>query len=151
LSNGHLFVLSPDDPYENVLFWDPLTNGDEYLIPIPPDLTFSHTISPDGKLLAISDLVNCDVKFYSINSGINLGNLTDCQGDISRMGFSPDNLILAVAMNGGDIKFFDFNTKTEVGTVLHNSGIRDLIFSQDGRYFVTSSEDGTIRVWAVAP
>ena len=66
---------------------------------------------------------------------------------------SPDNRWLAVAgfTKDNDIRLIDFGTgEIEKLFLKHNDVIRDLAFSRDGRYIVSSSFDKTAKIWNVS-
>jgi WD40 repeat protein len=66
--------------------------------------------------------------------------------------FSPNRDLLAVQEAIGKIRIFNLLTGKTV-TVLegHKDGISSLNFTTDGRLLISSSGDGTIRLWGINP
>ena len=63
---------------------------------------------------------------------------------------SPDGRIVAIVEN--DIYLFDFETGELLTTITDHKGeVTGITFSPDGQYLVSSSYDGTTRIWGIAP
>jgi WD40 repeat protein len=61
---------------------------------------------------------------------------------------SPDGRVLAWG-DGNEAQVWDANTGEALATLEgHRAVITDVVFSSDGRLLASSSDDGTIRVWA---
>ncbi len=119
--------------------------------------SFAGTISPDGRLAALSaprDLVPTDlVDGLSIWSvGLRQKTRELASGDWLRavvaLAFSPDNRTLLAGTSDGLIISFD----AEDGTMLrtfegHTDLVSSVAFSPDGHTFLSASADGTARIW----
>ena len=69
------------------------------------------------------------------------------KGRINEIQYSPDGTILAVATNIG-IWFYDTRTHQEIALLTdHEDKVTNIIFSPEGRFFASGSEDGTIMLW----
>jgi WD40 repeat protein len=104
--------------------------------------------SPDGKTLA-SGSSKQSIKLWDPISAKELHTLA--VSDLGCMAFSPDGKILAF---GSGRRLFLLNVaEWEVTRILenHNGSISGIAFSPDGRILVTSSTDGTLRIWGVSP
>ena len=70
--------------------------------------------------------------------------------NIVRVALSQDGLLLAAAYDDHTIHLWDVLTQEEIGELYgHSNSITDLRFTPDGRLLISSSLDGTIRLWGV--
>jgi WD40 repeat protein len=61
---------------------------------------------------------------------------------------SPDGRF--VASGSGDIFLWDFETQTKLARLEHKAMVKSLTFSPDGRWLVSTHEDGAVLQWNVA-
>jgi WD40 repeat protein len=60
----------------------------------------------------------------------------------------PDGSLLAAAYDDNTIRVWDIATKDELMILYgHNSPVTDLRFTVDGKFLISTSLDGTIRIW----
>lgn len=70
--------------------------------------------------------------------------------DYSSGAFLQDGSMLLVAANNYAIMAFNPITGVQVGSFLgHSDTVTDLLFTSDGQYLISSSLDGTIRIWGI--
>merc|ERR1712228_49327 len=119
-------------------------------------------ISPDGSLCA-SGGKDGMARLWDLSNGKKLTSL-DCQsmdGEINALCFSPNRYWLCVAA-GDEIKFWDLETKGEVGVLrtgmkFNRPGMRERIgpvvtcmaWSHDGKILYAGYTDHVIRVWSI--
>lgn len=147
--DGRLIATSSLD---GVRLWD-ADSGDQvdYLPGIPAArVVFSH----DGSKLAVSGFGGEVVWDLVVDSATPF-NAVGGDGGISLgMAFSPDDELLAVAINdarGAHASLFEPASGRLVTSFEgHTNTILDVEFSLDGSRLYSSSEDGTVKVWNVA-
>ena len=110
----------------------------------------SFAISPDGNTLVTAH----DDKIYFCDMIIRKPYLTVDYppGLITTMKFSPDGKLLVVGNMFGRISFLNVADGASIAELEgHGGWINDLVFSRDATTLVTSSNDGTIRIWGIEP
>ncbi len=64
--------------------------------------------------------------------------------------FSPDEKRIAIGGADNRIRIFDLDGKNEIQLLGHTSSVVSLSFTADGKYLVSGSEDGSVKVWDLA-
>ena len=115
--------------------------------------------SPDGKLIAT---VSADrsVKLW-LPSGKLVGTLQEHSHWVNGVAFSPEREQLVTVSSDNTVKLWQLKCKKKQdnvclqidGTPLktmtqHTWWVTDVSFSPDGKTFVTSSRDGTVKIWS---
>ncbi len=116
--------------------------------------------TPDGsKIISISE--DKTIRVWNAGTGEMLKKFESEIGDGSKgmlyaSALSPDGTLLAVAGftvtpdNQVYIAIIDINKGVQVATALgHTNVINSLAFTGDGKYLVSGSDDGTLKVWTV--
>lgn len=120
--------------------------------------------SPDSKIFAGSK--NNTIELWSVSDEKRIKVFQEDSNEIGGIAFSPDGTILAAALDNGTISLRNVNLASLLNTPTpeltpensvpkilesHTGAIISIAFSPDGRLIVSSSNDGTIRLWGVAP
>jgi WD40 repeat protein len=135
--------------------WDVATGQELFLVkqPNPNDNTKldvtpnSATFSYDNKLLVTTDGVQIVV--------FNLENKQIVKGwkrneYISGLAFSPNSQLLLGSTGLGEILAWDYSSGDFLYKLIgHKGRVVSMIFLKDSKHVVTTSDDGTIRFWAL--
>ncbi len=115
-----------------------------------------HVWSPDGTILAALEKVDgrpgyeACVGIWNIEDARRVG-LFQWDGVPRSLAFSPGGDLLAIGNRQRDIVLLDPSSMEVVADLLgHVSDVLSLAFSPDGALLVSSSGDGTTRIWDVA-
>jgi WD40 repeat protein/energy-coupling factor transporter ATP-binding protein EcfA2 len=119
---------------------------------------------PDGKLIAVGT-IDGHVRFFDPKSGAPVGRPLD-EGNLPiwQLAFSPDNSLLAVAVdrNGvtgftkqqrqGEVQLWDVHSRRQAGRpIAPGAGsVLSVAFSRDGELLATGSYAGRLDLWEVA-
>ena len=116
--------------------------------------------TPDGqKIISVSE--DKTVRVWNTNTGEMLRKFESEIGDgfngmLYASSLSPDGTLLAIAgytvttNNQVYIAIIDINKGVQVGTALgHTSTINSLAFTGNGKFLVSGSDDGSLKVWLV--
>src|SRR5262249_54075376 len=101
--------------------------------------------SPNSSLFYMTG--DTQLHIMDTKSGAERGHLDDANGNAT---FSPDSTLLAAAVDDNTVHILDAKTGVELRVLTgHTKPINDLAFSSDGQLLLTSSTDGTVRLWKV--
>jgi WD40 repeat protein len=121
------------------------------------DQVISLSFSPDGKTLT-STAMDCTKKVWGfsgnqlIDHGVSspIPLITISYEDADHAVLSPDGKFRAVGNKHGEIILVDIQTGKDLYWVkAHRAEITSLSFSNDGRILISTSADGTVRLWGV--
>ena len=154
-------VMSPDEQY---LAWDQagLSNSPFYLysfdneeqdswnmftIDGQSDVIGSLAFDPNNSLLAFTD--SRKIAVWSLDSGQLEWGLIGGGRPNESVAFSPDGALMAFGGHEQIINWWDVETWRSLGqSPMHDDTVRQLLFSPDGRYLV-STERGQFIFWSV--
>jgi WD40 repeat protein len=144
---------------KTVRLWDARTGALIHNLPHPTHVWLV-TFSPDGKRLASGGRDKA-LRVWDTESGQKLREFLTPNDLFYGATFSPDGRHLLVADVGGEdvkpgathtIRVWDAQTGADAGSVgRHGQNIWCLAFSRDGQRLVSSSNDGTTRIWRWDP
>jgi len=148
-------AFSPDDKriasgsYDNTIkVWDAATGAELMNLTGHIGWFSSIVFSPDGKrIISGSSDSDREIKVWEVSTG---GTLMTLCGDTFRgvrgIAVSPDGERIAAA--GENIRVLDLSTGKELMTLRGHQHIVDFVaFSPDGKRIVSSSRDGSAKVW----
>ncbi len=113
-----------------------------------------YAFSPDGRFVGAvklgwdgpNELVLYDTASKQVFKRLPFGK------DISltSLAFSPASSLVAVGQADGQISLVDLSELKVISTLIgHHDQVEHLAFSPDGRYLISGSSDGTIRIWGI--
>src|SRR5262249_21882052 len=150
--DGRRFLTLSDD---SLRVWD--ADGRRQVIePIhhPGKGQFRHALfSPDGRRL-VTTSTDTTVRVWDAGTGRPLGQPLHHRALPEQgVAFSPDGALLATADDGDyGVRLWDAAAgQASSEPLLHLGKITTLVFSPDGRFLLTGSEDRTARLWQLAP
>ncbi|MCB9006869.1 MAG: serine/threonine protein kinase [Ardenticatenaceae bacterium] len=108
------------------------------------------TFSADGRLLATVGQ-DSDVRLWDVDTGQEIGTLSDHARPVNAAAFSPDGTILATAGDDGFIILWDVSSRGRI-TVLNgqDGAVNDIAFHPDGSKLVAGYASGAVRLWEVS-
>ena len=89
------------------------------------------------------------IRFWEALSGICSRTIQHPDSQVNRLCISPDKRFLAAAGNDS-IKLYDIRSTNPSPFLTfkgHNGNITGVAFHCEGKWMVTSSEDGTVKIW----
>jgi len=110
---------------------------------------YAAAMHPDGSLLATSDLGGV-VRVWDLRSGKTVMPLAGHGKQVLGVDFHPRGTILATAADDHSVRIWDMRKRRCTHNLLsHNKLISEVSFEKgDGRLMLTSSYDGTVKVWS---
>ena len=89
------------------------------------------------------------IRFWEALSGICSRTIQHPESQVNRLCISPDKRLLAAAGNE-DVKLYDIRSSTASPCMVfkgHHGNVTGVAFHLEGKWMVTSSEDGTVKIW----
>ena len=108
--------------------------------------------SIDGSILIYPNSRDQAIKFFDTKTGEYKDYLFTKHQSPSATALTADKSMLAFGDDSGNIQLYSMVDKTLITTLNGHTGtIRYLIFSNDGNYLASYSDEGVIRVWGIKP
>lgn len=112
--------------------------------------TISEDFLKDGSIIALS-LENQVLEVW--DSKINNQKITinsQALGDMNDVAISLDGKLIAAASASGVIEIYDLASNTLVDTISgHSASVTQVLFTNDLKYIISASTDGTVRFWGI--
>jgi WD40 repeat protein len=103
--------------------------------------------SPDGKLLAIHDIHKTTITFWNVESGEEVTTWDQTPG-VNSIAFDPNDERLAVGNEEGHVVLRQVTSGNVLRVLVgHGGRVQQVGFTPDGKTIISSSDDGTIRLW----
>ncbi|KAM6500645.1 WD40 repeat-like protein [Amanita muscaria] len=105
----------------------------------------------DMSVVLVTGSYDHEIRFWEAWSGICSRTLTRTgeSGQVNRLAISPDKRLLAAAIHK-KVNIYEINSTSSdpVATFEgHTMNVTSVSFHSEGKWLVTGSEDGTIRIW----
>lgn len=108
-------------------------------VTLTSDSQFMFTASEDRK-----------VRIFKVDSGLQIGTLTDHSSDVTGVALSENGLTAASASSDRSLKIWDLTRREALREIPQHSGVvTGVAISRDGRIAISGSMDGTVLVWQV--
>ena len=104
-------------------------------------------LSPNGNWLVVGSESGRVTVWNLVNKGDSFSPVTHRRGVLA-IAFSPrDSNKLVTGGNDGTASMIGLGIRKELFRIPNQNPVRDLVFSPDGSWFVTASNDHRIRIW----
>lgn len=136
--------------YDNqVILWD--DNKEPVARVFHDHLANQLAFSPDGRYLVTASSDHTARLWLVSESDLKLvAVFADHDDDVEMAAFHPSDQLIATASRDHKVRVFNFRGKLTATLVGHTADVISVTWSADGRELISSSDDGTVRVWHLA-
>src|SRR5262249_46787245 len=115
-----------------------------------PNAIQSLAIAPGGKVLATTNDLGT-IRLWDTDTGKELRRFQGDRAIVTALAFSADGKMLA-GVGGGVARLFETASGKEISSNPrgHRNGVSSVAFTPDGRTLISSSWDGSVRLWDTA-
>lgn len=150
--NNYIASVSGDDPRfsdicdYSLKIWDLRTNALYSEINNLSSHINDISFCPNNNWIALASK-DGNVSVWDINSKKKIRDILNYQGAIVAISYSNDGYWLIAASDDGKLFLHDIQSNTTKTINAHNVGISSVLFSPNGEKVISSSHDGTIKIW----
>jgi WD40 repeat protein len=131
-----------------LLAWDVESGKLRYKLVSPSIRPRCVALSLDERLVAFAG--NAEIAVFDLSNGMRLADHLQGHGDtVTGVRFVPGSGLIVTSGDDWTVRLWDAETGKQVRLMQHDSIVRALAVSADGRWIASSSLDDTVRVWEV--
>ncbi len=108
------------------------------------------TFSPDGQSVAVG-MSDSTITIWDAQTGTRKGTLSGYGGAVRMVAYSPDGTMIAGASDDRFARIHDAASCSLITSYQHGNDVNIVRWSYKGDRLLTTSRDGTARVWQVLP
>jgi WD40 repeat protein len=120
-------------------------------IPLTTSPAITNAIwSPDGNAILTFGTQDSTARIWSTATHREIGAITEPDGTLNGVAFSPDGKQIVTASNDGTARIWNASTGVQLTAFTEpgNASVITAVFSPNGKQIVTASSDGATRIWS---
>lgn len=133
-----------------IRLWDQITAVEAWSDTVRPEGVRSIAFSPDGTTVAVG-MSDSTMTLWDAKNGASKGKIGGFGGAVRMVAFSPDGSMLAGASDDNFARVYDVASLNRINSFQHGNDVNVVRWSEHGDRILTTSRDGTARVWQVLP
>ena len=134
----------------SIRLWNQSTAVEDWSKSDPREGVRCVTFSPDGKTIAVG-MSDSTVTIWDVATGARKGTLSGYSGAVRMIAYSPDGTMIAGASDDNFARIHSAETFASMRNYQHGNDVNIVRWSERGDRLLTTSRDGTARVWQVMP